>query len=377
LDDLERQYLLTAYDLAMENPQGEFYDKGIAASFDDVGYGPDSDEELVAVITRNFLRMGLIETVEEDIRLSSRPIVKTSGRRALRLTEAGKGESEKLMDPIEQRKELRRNFLRAVYEEANGSPSEFVYWRNVAPRLGITDSDEPSQIIMGVIDHLADSGFITSEVDEGIVYRITSAGIRQVEDNPSGYDRRPDFVPGSAMKLAPQPFIDSTPDEFSSASSVGEPPVEIQESLNRFKADYPDPDKVAFIMMQFGQTRAHAEITEAVRDCLAEYGIEGVRADGKRYHDNLFYNVLTYLHGCGMGIAIYEGIDTQANNPNVALEVGYLFAMRKPVCHLKDQKLSTLPSDLVGQLYDPFDTYDPAATIPPALSKWISDKGLA
>jgi hypothetical protein len=172
------------------------------------------------------------------------------------------------------------------------------------------------------------------------------------------------------------PFIDRTPDEFSAASPVGQPPVEIQDSLSRFRADYPDASKVAFIMMQFGQTRAHVEITEAVRSGLAACGIEGVRADGKRYHDNLFYNVLTYMHGCGLGMAIYERIETQAPNPNVALEVGYLFAMRKPVCLLKDQTLDTLHADLVGQLYDPFDPQDPARTIPPLVSKWLADKSL-
>ena len=89
-------------------------------------------------------------------------------------------------------------------------------------------------------------------------------------------------------------------------------------------------------MMQFGQTKAHTEITEAVRTGLEAHGIKGIRADDKRYHDNLFYNVLTYMHGCGLGMAIYERIETQTPNPNVALEVGYLFAMRKPVCLLKD-----------------------------------------
>jgi hypothetical protein len=86
---------------------------------------------------------------------------------------------------------------------------------------------------------------------------------------------------------------------------------------------------------------------------------------------------LTYLHGCGLGIAIYERVETQTYNPNVPLEVGYLFAMRKPVCLLRDQTLETLPADLVGQLYDHFDTQDPAGTIPAVVSKCISDKGLA
>ena len=103
-------------------------------------------------------------------------------------------------------------------------------------------------------------------------------------------------------------------------------------------------------MMQFGRTRMHNEITEAVKEGLREEAIKGVRADDKRYHDDLFYNILTYMHGCGLGMAIYDRIDAETYNPNVALEVGYMFALRKPVCLLKDQTLATLPADLVTHL---------------------------
>lgn len=173
------------------------------------------------------------------------------------------------------------------------------------------------------------------------------------------------------------PFISATPDEFSATMSVDQPPVEIKESLDRFKKDYPDPTKAAFIIMEFGNTWVHEAITEAVKKALGAHGIVGIRADDKSYHDELFNNILTHLHGCGLGVAIYERIKTEAQNPNVALEVGYLFALRKPVCLLKDQTLAALPADLVGRLYHPFDPLGPAKTIPQVVSKWLSDKGLA
>jgi hypothetical protein len=225
------------------------------------------------------------------------------------------------------------------------------------------DRDDQDSFEKGleIAKSLARSGFITIESDAGSDYRITDEGLAEVEADPS---------------ITMPPDILATPDEFSDEAPVGEAPVEIQESLHRFRADHPDPAKVAFIMMQFGQTKAHTAITEAVRSGLDEAGIEGVRADDKRYHDHLFYNVLTYLHGCGLGMAIYERIEAEMHNPNVALEVGYMFAMRKSVCLLKDQTLATLPADLVGRLYDPFDPQDPAGTIPPLVSKWLSDKGL-
>jgi hypothetical protein len=34
------------------------------------------------------------------------------------------------------RRQQRHRFLEAVYDLAGGSTNQFVYWRNVAPRLG-------------------------------------------------------------------------------------------------------------------------------------------------------------------------------------------------------------------------------------------------
>ena len=184
------------------------------------------------------------------------------------------------------------------------------------------------------------------------------------------FERLPDVV----RQLASGPPV--TPDEFSDVTQVGETPVEIQESLKLFKQDHPDPATTAFILMQFGQTRAHEEIAAAIRAGLAGHGITGVRADDREYHDDLFPNVLTYMHGCGLGIAVFERIEAERFNPNVALEVGYMFAMRKPVCLLKDRTLDTLHADLVGKLFRQFDTQNPGETIPPVVSKWLSDKGL-
>lgn len=129
-------------------------------------------------------------------------------------------------------------------------------------------------------------------------------------------------------------------------------------------------------MMRFGKTKLHDEITTAIRSTLAPFGIEGVRADDKQYHDDLFPNITTYLHGCGFGIAVFERIESDDFNPNVSLEVGYMLAMRKSVCLLKDQTLKTLHADLVGKLYSPFDTLEITHTIEVQLSKWLSDKAL-
>lgn len=152
-------------------------------------------------------------------------------------------------------------------------------------------------------------------------------------------------------------------------------PVEIQQSLRAFKLDHPNPKKVAFIMMQFGSTPAHDKIVRGIRDTLTPYGLTAVRADDKEYHSSLLPNIQTYLHGCDFGIAVFERIEQDDFNPNVSLEVGYMMAMGKDVCLLKDKTLRTLHTDLVGRLYRTFDPQDPVISIPLELTKWMKDKG--
>ena len=164
------------------------------------------------------------------------------------------------------------------------------------------------------------------------------------------------------------------PEVLRRSTMNSEPPVEIKDSLTSFKLDYPDHTKVAFIMMQFGETKAHDEIVKAIKSVLADRGLIGVIANDKQYNNDLFPNVMTYLYGCGFGIAVFERIEDEEFNPNVSLEVGYMFALRKPVCLLKDETLKTLHTDLIGKLYKDFDPQDPVKTIPSEISEWLSDK---
>lgn len=170
----------------------------------------------------------------------------------------------------------------------------------------------------------------------------------------------------AASKNSPPHFVDIQPTS----------PLEITESLEHFEREHPDPSRTAFIMMQFGTTPAHSEILEVIRQSLREFGIAGLRADDKEYHEDLFPNVQTYMHGCGFGIALFERLQSDDFNPNVSLEVGYMRALRKPVCLMKDQTLRTLPTDLVGKLYRSFDPQRASLSIPTALTKWLHDKNL-
>jgi len=73
--------------------------------------------------------------------------------------------------------------LEAVYDLAGTSTIQFVYWQNLAPRLGWdAEGEDDLEEALGIADYLANSCLITIEVSEGTVYRITNAGIDAVEE---------------------------------------------------------------------------------------------------------------------------------------------------------------------------------------------------
>jgi hypothetical protein len=158
-------------------------------------------------------------------------------------------------------------------------------------------------------------------------------------------------------------------------SFVEKAPPAIQESLKKFKDDFPNPENVAFIMMQFGETEEFTKISISIRKTLKENGLIGLRADDKEYNADIYYNILTYLHGCNFGIAVFEKISDEYFNPNVSLEVGYLLALNKQVCLLKEKTLPNLTSDLVGKLYREFNIEDCEISISNVLRNWLDDKG--
>ena len=149
-------------------------------------------------------------------------------------------------------------------------------------------------------------------------------------------------------------------------------PAELSKSLAKFREEHGD-SQTAFLMMKFGKTSGHRRIVEAIGSVLGDLGIKALRADEREYDSDLYGNIRTYLHACTFGIAIFERLEGDEFNPNVSLEVGYMLALGKQVCLLKDKTLKGLHADLVGKLYRDFDTQDPEGSIPERLRSWLRD----
>lgn len=152
-------------------------------------------------------------------------------------------------------------------------------------------------------------------------------------------------------------------------------PEELAPSLKKFREDHPDPSRCVFLMMRFAGTPPHENIVKAVKGGLAKLGMKGLRADDRNYAPMLWLNIETYLRGCGAAIAIFDRIETDDYNPNVSLECGYMMALRKPLCLLKDKTLRSLHTDLTGHTYRPFDPHRAEESILNCLKAWFKDEG--
>jgi hypothetical protein len=149
----------------------------------------------------------------------------------------------------------------------------------------------------------------------------------------------------------------------------------ISEYLNNFVQDHQDVNGCAFLMMKYEETEMHRSIIKIIKETCSQHNIKVLRADDKQYADDILENIMVYMQGCKFGIALYERLTEDDFNPNVSLEVGYMIAINKPVCLLKDKTLIYLHTDLIGRLYKAFDPQKPEDSIPIELNKWLVDKG--
>jgi nucleoside 2-deoxyribosyltransferase len=147
----------------------------------------------------------------------------------------------------------------------------------------------------------------------------------------------------------------------------------LEAHLLKFAEDHADTGKNVFLIVRFQPESPFPVIVSTIRDACAAHGLDVLRADDREYTDDIWDNVMTYMYACASAIAVFDQINYREFNPNVALEVGFMLAQRKPVLLLKDTAIHTLPADIVGKSYRPFNTYDPAGTIPPQIEKWIVD----
>jgi hypothetical protein len=153
-------------------------------------------------------------------------------------------------------------------------------------------------------------------------------------------------------------------------------PSNIEDSLQKFKGDYGDKEKCAFLMMKYEDSALQSRIVQRLKNIFYNNGLYLLRADDKHYSDDLLSNIRTYMHGCNFGVAIFERINSDDFNPNVSLEVGYMMALNKSIMFLKDSTLKSLHTDLVAKLYEEFDFQKLTKSFDDSVIKWLKNNDL-
>ncbi len=176
MDHLQRQYLSAAYEQAKDSRMRMFSDDEVVNQIDLDRTEPHFVERF-EVITVDLMEMGFIESIAKGSGVS---------RRTLRVTGAGMEEAKRLADPIEQRKDLRKRFLRIVYELAENHPIGLVTMPEVAPHMGM-DADDPNDYgrLTGLAKYFVERGYARRQFAGFEAITLTAEGVDEVEGNRS------------------------------------------------------------------------------------------------------------------------------------------------------------------------------------------------
>ena len=159
--------------------------------------------------------------------------------------------------------------------------------------------------------------------------------------------------------------------------------VEHLERLRDFHKDGHDFEKSVFIITKYPKAnpadyddkdRELICVIDAVKDAVsaANGDFTPRLASDRKYHDQLWPNVELYLMGCKRAVAIVEDEYYDELNPNVALEWGWMRALKRDVMYLLKSGFKQGRADTEGFLRTEFDWHDPEAMIRPAIIDWLS-----
>jgi phosphoserine phosphatase len=142
-------------------------------------------------------------------------------------------------------------------------------------------------------------------------------------------------------------------------------------------------DKNVFIMTPFRNDARYKEMIQIIKQTLKNNGFNGWLASDKKLEPQLWANVQAFMLACKYGIAIFtrgeEGkgtkdkITTSRFNPNVSIEMGFMLSRGKEVLLLKDKALKSLPTDMMGSLYQDFDLDSPQQSLVRIINKWSKE----
>jgi nucleoside 2-deoxyribosyltransferase len=96
----------------------------------------------------------------------------------------------------------------------------------------------------------------------------------------------------------------------------------------------------AFVVMQFTD-EFNTVYTEVIEKVCDEFNVEAIRADEFYNSTPIIQDIIESIKECNLIIA-----DITPDNPNVFFEVGYSFALNKPIILICDKERDKLPFDI-------------------------------
>lgn len=147
------------------------------------------------------------------------------------------------------------------------------------------------------------------------------------------------------------------------------------EQVRKFTTKFRYESNV-FIMMRYGESNQFDDLKKVMKTSLEEFGLIGHLASDKALSDDVWDNICIYMLGCKYGIAVFEQINEREFNPNVSLELGFMYASGKRCLLLKDSRMPQLPTDVCGMIYNDFDSYKLSPSIQGCIREWVNDLGL-
>ena len=100
-----------------------------------------------------------------------------------------------------------------------------------------------------------------------------------------------------------------------------------------------------FVMMRYRSAVQFQQIEDAIRRASSEFGLTALFAKDRALVEDLWENIQIYMRFSRYGVAVFEEIDEREFNPNISLELGYMYAHNRRCLLLKDRRMPLMPTD--------------------------------
>lgn len=135
-------------------------------------------------------------------------------------------------------------------------------------------------------------------------------------------------------------------------------------------------DSNVFVIMRFEkQCSVLSSIENAIKNTLNDYNLNAVLARDVLLYSEIWSNIRFCMDHCRYAITVFDRTEGFNFSPNITLELGYMLALKRPCLILKDESIDTMPTDIIGRLYERFNSNNAETSVSLAVRKWLNHLG--